>query len=115
MSTVGRREGSGASGHHVIHEPLAVYLLDPDVARDSGGEEHLVCRLKDALEVRRETLREGELRREALERRPPGELPFGARDLEQTIQPSRDGTAEGQIPGWRERDDVIGRDVGPHQ
>ena len=53
--------------------------------------QHLVRGVEHALQVGRVALHERHLLGEPLERNPPGDASLLARDLEQAIEPARDG------------------------
>jgi hypothetical protein len=76
---------------HVVHEPLSLLLPDGSGPKQTALDEHVVCGLEDALQVRWVALCERELLSELVEPDAPGESSFGASDLEQSIQPPGHG------------------------
>ena len=87
----------GARAEHVIDEPVALMLPNGRVAKHTLRHEHVVGRLEHPLEVRRVALGKRELLGELVQRDAPGEPPVGTRDLEQPVEASRDGGAEGPV------------------
>ena len=65
-------------------------LPNGGISKHTLRHEHLVGRLKDALEVRRVPLGERELLSELIQADAPGEPAIGASDLEQAVQAARD-------------------------
>ena len=65
-------------------------LPNGGVADKTGGEQDLMCRLQNTLQVGGEALGEGELFGDAVETNAPCDVPLLAGDLEQPVQTSRD-------------------------
>src|SRR5512145_585001 len=77
----------------------------------TGGEEHLVRWLKDALQMGGETLGEGELLGDSVEGDPPGHHAFGASDLEEAVEAAGDGGIEGGVARGGKGGGMTSRDV----
>jgi hypothetical protein len=88
-------------------------LPNGSVADKTGGEENLVCRLKDALKVRRKPLGQRELFGDSIECDPPCYVTLLTSHLEQPIEASGDGGGKRGVSGRRQHDRVPGLDVGP--
>ena len=81
-----------------------------------GDERHTGDRrLENPLEVRWISLDQRQQPRETLERHPPRRSVFGPGDLDQPVDPSRDGRIEGEIARRRERDRMARGQVSPHK
>ena len=63
---------------HVIDQPFTIYLSQCGAADESGTEEHLVCRLKNTLQMRRVSLGKRKLARD-LPADSPGTVPIRVR------------------------------------
>ena len=66
-----RYESVSGSAKRVLNVPDSGILNETGRSEDAGGDQHLVGRLEDALEVRRKPLNERELFCQAVERNPP--------------------------------------------
>ena len=86
-----------SAGENVVHHPFTVYLTEGRRTHQAGTKKHLVCRLQHSLEVGWVSLSERKLLSQVLETHPPGDGSRLSRHLEQTIEPSRNGAAEGLV------------------
>ena len=81
----------------VVDEPFASLLSEDDVASEASCDQHLMRGLENALKMRRVSLSEWELLGELIECDSPRHCSVLTRNLEQTIQPSRDGGREREV------------------
>ncbi|GAC1318595.1 MAG: hypothetical protein NVSMB22_00640 [Chloroflexota bacterium] len=78
-----------AGRQYIVYEPFALRLAHPRSADEPSGNQHLVCWLKDALQVGWVSLRERELGGQRLESYAPREPPIGPSHFKQPVETAR--------------------------
>jgi hypothetical protein len=89
-------------------------LPNGDISDQTGTQQHLVCWLKDALEVRRVSLRQRELLGQPLQGHAPGKPTIGTGDFEHAVQTPGDRGRQGVIARRRQGDRVTSGQIGAY-
>jgi hypothetical protein len=90
-------------------------LPEGRIAKQAGGDEHLVRRLEHSLQVGRVSLGQRKLFSKQRKRDSPGNHSFFSRDFEQSVKSARDRIGEGEIVHDRESDRMTSGDVRANQ